>query len=404
MMYKITYNFTVSLTAFLLPVIGVFSPKVKQFISTRAQANTPSKTDVKYWIHCASLGEYEMAVSLINELLKTHSLDDILITFFSPSGYEHIKNKPYASRSMYLPLDTLKNVKAFYNNYNPAKALFIRYDFWYNFIQYGQKNNTQFYLINGRFQPDHFIFSRYGRPYLKLIQKFENLFTSDKTSCKLLEEYNKHTHFVGDTRYDRVANTLETAREFADIVKFKSHKKLLIVGSSWEKEEALTKKLLDTSPDNLCVIIAPHDIQRTDQIIKEFKLYSPKRYTNADFDEETSIVVLDTIGMLSELYRYADFSLIGGGFHGALHNIIEPAVWGSHISFGPNYHKFPEAYDAIDHGFGFALTNENQWIEMIHNLLKEDHKLQEIKKVSSDYVITQQKATEKIAGYILNQA
>jgi 3-deoxy-D-manno-octulosonic-acid transferase len=106
--------------------------------------------------------------------------------------------------------------------------------------------------------------------------------------------------------------------------------------------------------------------------------------------------------MLSELYRYADFSLIGGGFHGALHNIIEPAVWGSHISFGPNYHKFPEAYDAIDHGFGFALTNENQWIEMIHNLLKEDHKLQEIKKLSSDYVITQQKATQKIAGYILN--
>ena len=116
-------------------------------------------------------------------------------------------------------------------------------------------------------------------PRSPLIQKFENLFTSDKTSCKLLEEYNKQTHFVGDTRYDRVANNLETAREFADIVKFKSHKKLLIVGSSWEKEEALTKKLLDTSPNNLCVIIAPHDIQRTDQIIKEFKLYSPKRYT-----------------------------------------------------------------------------------------------------------------------------
>jgi len=337
-----------------------------------------------------------MAIPVLNELLKSHSLEDFVITFFSPSGYEQVKNGPHASRIMYLPLDTSKNVKQFYKNYNPQKALFIRYDFWYNFIQYGQKNDTKFYLINGRFQSEHFIFGLFGRPYLKLIRKFENLFTSDKISSELLKKINERTHFVGDTRYDRVAEISKTAKDYPNIKNFKGNRKLLIIGSSWEKEETLTKNLLDTEPENLAIIIAPHDIQRTEQILEVFKSYSPKRYTHADFDEKTSVLVLDTIGMLSESYRYADFSLIGGGFHGALHNIIEPAVWGNYISFGPQYQKFPEAQDAVEHGFGFSITDQNQWIEMIHDLLKNDQKLDKVKKLSRDFVINQKKATKKI--------
>mgnify|MGYP001244089215 CR=1 FL=1 len=400
-MYKILYNITISFIASVLPVVGLFSIKVKRFISARAKKNNPTKGDVTYWIHCASLGEYEMAIPLIHELLKPHSLNDILITFFSPSGYEQVKNGPYASRMTYLPIDTPKNVEEFYNNYNPNKAIFIRYDFWYNFIQYGQKNDTKFYLINGRFQSEHFIFGLFGRPYLKLIRKFENLFTSDKISSELLKKINERTHFFGDTRYDRVADISKTAKKYPDIHHFKGERKLLIVGSSWEKEEALTKKLLDTNP-GIAVIIAPHDIQRTEQILEVFKSHSPRRYTHADFDEKTSVIVLDTIGMLSSLYRYADFSLIGGGFHGALHNIIEPAVWGNHISFGSKIQKFPEAHDAIEYGFGFAITHEDLWIQRINDLIQNHQKLLEVKEKSKKFVANQQQATRKIAKHILH--
>lgn len=402
-MYKILYNISTSFIAFLLPFVGLFSPKVKQFISARAKINIPTKGDVIYWIHCASLGEYEMGLPLIHELLKSHSLNDVIITFFSPSGYEQVKNGPYASRVMYLPIDTPKNVNEFYTNYNPAKALFIRYDLWYNFIRFGMKKGTQFYLVNGRFQPNHFIFGLFGKSYLKLVGKFEHLFTSDKTSCELLKKINKNCVFVGDTRYDRVTDISKTAKEYPNIDRFKGVRKLLIVGSSWEKEEALTKKLLDTNPNNLAVIIAPHDIQRTDQILEIFKSYSPKRYTHSDFDEKTSVIVLDTIGMLSSLYRYADFSLIGGGFHGALHNIIEPAVWGSHISFGPEIQKFAEAHDAIEHGFGFAITHEDRWIQMINDLIQDTQKLLEVKGKSRKFVANQRQATRKITGYILTK-
>jgi 3-deoxy-D-manno-octulosonic-acid transferase len=402
-MFKILYNITISFIASLLPLAGIFSPKVKRFIAARAKTNIPTKGNVSFWIHCASLGEYEMAIPLIRELLKSHSLNDLLITFFSPSGYEQVKNGPYASRTMYLPLDAPKNVKEFYDNYNPAKGLFIRYDFWHNFIRYGMNKGTQFYLVNGRFQADHFIFKFFGKNYLKLIRDFEYLFTSDNTSYELLKKINKNSVFVGDTRYDRVADISKTAKEYPDIHHFKDERKLLIVGSSWKKEEALTKKLLETNPNRLAVIIAPHDIQRTNQILEVFKSYSPKCYTHSDFDEKTSVLVLDTIGMLSSLYRYADFSLIGGGFHGALHNIIEPAVWGNHISFGPKIQKFPEAHDAIEHDFGFAITHEDRWIQMINDLIQNQQKLIEVKEKSKKFVAHQQQATRKITGYILTK-
>ena len=402
MMFKIAYHITINFIAFSLPFFGVFSSKIKNFLIARSNSNSPTHGKVKFWIHCASLGEYEMAIPVLNELLKSHSLEDFVITFFSPSGYEQVKNGPHASRIMYLPLDTSKNVKQFYKNYNPQKALFIRYDFWYNFIQYGQKNDTKFYLINGRFQSEHFIFGLFGRPYLKLIRKFENLFTSDKISSELLKKINERTHFVGDTRYDRVAEILKTDKDYPEIKDFKANRKLLIIGSSWEREEALTKKLLDTVPENLAIIIAPHDIKRTDQILEVFKSYSPKRYTHGDFDNKTSVLVLDTIGMLSSLYRYADFSLIGGGFHGALHNVIEPAVWGNHISFGPKIQKFTEAHDAIEHGFGFAITHEDQWIQIINNLIQDAQKLHEVKQKSKKFVVNQQQATRKITKDILH--
>lgn len=396
MMFKIAYHITINFIAFSLPFFGIFSSKIKNFLIARSNSNSPTHGKVKFWIHCASLGEYEMAIPVLNELSKSHSLEDFVITFFSPSGYEQVKNGPYASRMMYLPLDTSKNVRQFYKNYNPQKALFIRYDFWFNFIHQGLKNGTKFFLINGRFQPHHFIFGLFGKSYLKLISKFKHLFTSDEISSDLLKKFNTQTHFVGDTRYDRVADILKTAKDYPEIKDFKANRKLLIVGSSWEREEALTKKLLETKPENLAIIIAPHDIKRTYQILEVFKSYSPKRYTHGDFDNKTSVLVLDTMGMLSELYRYSDFSLVGGGFHGALHNIIEPAVWGNYISFGPQYQKFPEAQDAIKHGFGFSITHENQWIKTVHSLLKYDQKLNKIKKLSSDFVTTQQKATKKI--------
>ena len=374
-MFRILYISTTYIGTILLPVAGLFIKKAKTFILERKNSQIVGVAQKKYWIHCASLGEYEMAIPIINELLKNNVLDDILITFFSPSGYMQAIKGPFSSSIMYLPLDNLAKVKQFYDDYAPQKAIFIRYDFWFNFIYEGQKRGLEFYLINGRFQNGHFILTKIGKPYLRLIKNFKKIYTSDEASVKILSTHTVEAEFSGDTRYDRVAEIVNSAQAYSDIADFVGPRKLLIVGSSWEEEEELIRHLLQHKLEKLAILIVPHDIKRSDKIVAQLKPYFPKKYTEGDFSSADDVLIINTIGMLSGLYRYADMALVGGGFSGALHNILEPAVWGCHLFFGPQTQKFPEAQDFIEGGFASPVASVKEWTSLVLDLLQSEETL-----------------------------
>jgi 3-deoxy-D-manno-octulosonic-acid transferase len=395
-LFRILYISTTYIATLLLPVAGLFVKKAKTFIQERKKSQKVAVAPKKYWIHCASLGEYEMAIPIINELLKSYSLDDILITFFSPSGYTQAIKGPLSGSIMYLPLDNLALVKQFYNNYTPQKAIFIRYDFWLNFIHEGQKRGIEFYLINGRFQGNHFVLTTLGKPYLKLIQNFKKVYTSDVASAEILNLHTIAAEFSGDTRYDRVAEIVNSAPEYLDIADFIGSRKLLIVGSSWEEEEELIHQLLQHKPQNLAIVIAPHDIKRSDKIVARLKSYSTKKYTEGDFSSLDDVLVINTIGMLSGVYRYADMALIGGGFSGALHNILEPAVWGCYLFFGPQTRKFPEAQDFLKEGLAYKIESAEKWTNRVLELLRSEETLTTKKSKAKAYCKSMMGSTSRI--------
>lgn len=395
-MFRLAYITAARLAKLFLPLAGQINEKVNFFVNQRKNAKGLSPKARKYWIHCASLGEYEMAIPLIENILLKHTKKEILITFFSPSGYTQAIKGAFSDLIMYIPLDDLALVKQFYNQYKPQIAIFIRYDLWYNFIFEGQKRDVKFYLINARFGAHHFIFKPFGKPYYNLLKNFRGVYTSDADSQRLLVSKGISAFLAGDTRYDRVSDIAKKANLNVPIANFVGGRKILLVGSSWQPEEDLIAQLLLCELKNLAIIIAPHDVKRSNGIVQQLKDYLPKKYTNGDFGNEDSILVLDTMGMLSSLYQYADFALVGGGFSGALHNILEPAVWGCRIFFGPKVEKFPEAQDFIDSGFA-SIINENElFINEIIRLLDDEKELNSIKLKTKAYTKSKIGATFRI--------
>jgi 3-deoxy-D-manno-octulosonic-acid transferase len=392
-LFRILYIYNNWILSLFVPFVSIFSSKIANFFRLRDRAIPVKQGHVTYWVHAASLGEYEMALPLIEKLLETHQKEDILITIFSPSGYSEAVKGDFADRIMYLPIDTYGRVKQFYKEYAPQKALFIRYDFWYNFIYEGQKQGTEFYLVNGRFQKNHFFFKWYGRPYLSLLNKFQGIYTSDRASETLLNKRRVGAEFLGDTRFDRVSDITKRAKPFADIKKFIGDRKVLIVGSSWEPEEDLVANLLAEKLQNLAIIIAPHDLKRSTSIATSLAPFSPQLYTNGSFSEKDQVLILDTIGMLSSMYQYADFALVGGGFSGALHNILEPAVWGCHLSYGPHTSKFPEAQEFVEAGFAEKVNSSADWTHKMNHLLRNSAELKIIHSKAKEYTQSQIGAT-----------
>ncbi len=396
-MFSFCYNTVWAIGLLILKGLSLFNKNISTFLSEREDAGAASLCQKKYWIHCASLGEFEMIVPLLDHLLTLHNADEILVTFFSPSGYKQIKKGKYKSLISYLPLDTPRKVKAFYKTYNPTYGIFVRYDLWYNFLKKGVENGTELMLINGRFKPNHFIFNFIGKPYAKLLRQFSQLFLSDKASYTTLKS-KQYTNcvFTGDTRYDRVYEIQRINRQYTDIKQFIDDRKVLLVGSSWQKEESLVLSLLKNKVSNLAIIIAPHNISRSDKISEQFTEFNPKLYADKSFNSSDNMLIINNIGMLSQLYKYADFALIGGGFYGKLHNILEPTISGTHISYGPNIGKYPEAEDFIINGFGYKIEDYNDWILQIKELCINHSRLDQIKKRSKAFATTQIGATKRI--------
>jgi 3-deoxy-D-manno-octulosonic-acid transferase len=362
------YNIVIQITGSLLNFIALFNSKIKLFVDGRKIVFTTLEQKIKssdktIWFHAASLGEYEQGLPVIEKIKEEYPLHKIVITFFSPSGYEVRKNNTVADATVYLPLDTKKNAKRFLDLVHPDMVFFIKYEFWLNYLNELNKLNTPTYLISGIFREKQMFFKWHGGFYRKALDTFAYFFVQNEGSKKLLQQLGKTNVAVsGDTRFDRVAAILEKDNTLDYISQFKNNTLTIVVGSSWPKDEALLLDFINTNTLNAKFIIAPHNIkgdqieQLKNSITKKTVLFSEKQDKNlADFD----VFIIDTVGILTKIYSYADISFVGGGFgNPGVHNLLEPATFGIPIVIGPNYSHFAEATALVNMGGCISVSDK----------------------------------------------
>ena len=359
--------------------------------------------------HCASLGEFEQAKPLIERIKTEYSNVTILLSFFSPSGYENKKNDPIADIITYLPADTPCQVKKFLKIVKPTAFFFIKYEFWYNLMQQLYLQKIPFFYVSAIFRPSQIFFKKSGKWFARQLQKSSFFFVQNEISKQLLFQIGiNNVEISGDTRFDRVNAIAEQPFELQTINSFKDNKKLLIAGSSWRVDERILIDVFEHFKDTYKLIIAPHHIEKKNiqEILTLFNRYKTILYSEIDDKtdiENFQIVIIDTIGLLSKLYRYAAIAYVGGGFETGLHNILEAAVFGVPVFFGPQYQKFNEAIELTSRGGAFSIHNSMEMIEKIQEFeIHEDH-YEHTCRISRQYIKENLGAVEKIVSTLAYQ-
>ena len=374
------YNQIVFIAGFLLKIVALFSPKMALFVKGRKdvfktleakiQAN-----DKSIWFHAASLGEYEQGLPVIEKIKEKYPSHKIIVTFFSPSGYEVRKNNTVANCTVYLPLDTQKNAKQFIELTNPELVFFIKYEYWPNYLNELKKRNIKTYLISGILRENQAFFKWYGGFYRKSLDAFDFFFVQNESSKQLLQSLGHQNVLVsGDTRFDRVSTILEKDNTLNFIAEFKDNKITVVVGSSWPKdEEIIAQYINEYSNENVKFIIAPHNIKAEQiaklkaLITKPTALFSEKE--NQSLSDQ-QVFIIDTIGILTKIYSYADIAYVGGGFgNPGIHNILEPATFGIPIVIGPNYSHFAEATALVKLEGCVSIANNKDLLETFDDLI-----------------------------------
>ncbi|RAJ87367.1 3-deoxy-D-manno-octulosonic-acid transferase [Chitinophaga dinghuensis] len=377
--------------------------KGRQDWITRLQAQHLTNTPV-VWVHAASLGEFEQGRPVLEAIRANYPGHKILLTFFSPSGYEVRKNYPGADYICYLPLDTKANARKFLDLTRPELAIFIKYEFWLHFLTELHTRKIPTLLVSGIFREKQIFFKGYGGLFRKLLAGFTHLFVQNKASLDLLQQIDmQNASISGDTRFDRVAALLEEHQQLPLIAQFAEGKPLLVAGSTWPEDEQILAEWYKTNQDSpLKLVIAPHEIHDT-HIQSILHLFPQAvRYSAVKEQwQEANVLIIDNIGMLTTLYRYASIAYVGGGFgKDGIHNILEPAVYGMPVLIGPVYDKYFEAVELVAAG-GAIVVNNAQELNAEVNLLLSDTTMWARKAaVSKDYVLSNKGATEKIMHYI----
>ena len=399
------YSFFIRLYALGISIVAPFNRKARLWKNGRKQWRKNLKQNIPVqqpiiWFHCASLGEFEQGRPIMEHIRKENPDIFLLLTFFSPSGYEIRKNTPVADHVCYLPLDTKNNACDFLNIARPQKAFFIKYEFWFHYLAALQKNTIPTWFISSAFRPNQYFFNWTGRwthPYLRKITHF---FVQNQRSKTLLESIGVTSVTVsGDTRFDRTAKLAENPAELPLIAQFKGKNRLLVGGSTWQPEEALLNALQKENIPDLKIIIAPHDISETHiQDIENRFTERCMRFsrTNTENINTADILLIDSIGILNKIYYYADIALIGGAFGAGLHNILEALTYGVPVFFGNKTKKFPEAQQAIAAGCGFQIDNATTFVNGVKTLLESPEKLQNCRQKSRNFIQTNAGATDII--------
>lgn len=356
------------------------------------------------WFHCASLGEFEQGRPIMEAFKLQHPDYLILLTFYSPSGYEVRKAFTGADAVLYLPLDTRPNVRRFVETVKPDIVFYVKYEFWFNFLSYLQSKKIPTILVSAVFRPDQHFFKGYGEWPRKILKGFTMIFVQDEDSKELLQFIGiENAEVSGDTRFDRVASVAAQPRAIEIVESFASNHKVLVAGSTWPADEEVIFKLIDQDAQALKYIIAPHEVTN-DHIGALLQLCGKKAVlfsaTNAIDVKKADILIIDSIGMLSQIYQYGTIAYIGGGFGAGIHNILEAAAFGLPVFFGPNFTKFNEAKALINLKGAFEITNAGELIEKVNHLLTDASALSKTSEISRNYVSDNQGAAQIIMNRI----
>ena len=402
------YNFCMIVYAALVRVASPFNKKAKLWCSgrkgmfERMRSAMPEGERI-VWIHVASLGDFEQGRPLVDYVKERYPDLKILLTFFSPSGYEVRKNYKNADYVFYIPADTKRNVRQFLDIANPEVVIFVKYEFWLNMLAELHKRNIRTYIASAIFRRNSIFFNPFGFWWRKALRCFDTLFVQDDYSKQLLEGIGVTNVVVaGDTRFDRVATIADGAERVAVVEEFKGNKRLFVAGSTWGADEDILLPLINENPD-IKFVIAPHEMDevRIERILHETK-GGAVRYTQlAEADlADKQVLVLDTMGLLSRVYGSAEWAYIGGGFGAGIHNTLEAAVYGLPVAFGTKYRKFKEACDLIELGVGRSVADECELKAWFDELKNDDDYLARLSALAKVYVGKHRGATEKIVKEI----
>lgn len=403
---KHLYNFFIKLYGFIIKVSALFNSKAGKWVRGRhaifeqlQDAIPPNRKII--WVHTASLGEFEQGRTLIEALRNRYTDYQILLTFFSPSGYEIRKDYDQVDFVFYLPLDTPKNARRFVSIVRPQFAIFVKYEFWYNYLHELHNFGSDIYYISSIFRKNQYFFKWYGKWFREQLKLITHFFVQTDTSADILNEIGIYNICIsGDTRFDRVYQLSQKAEKFPLVEKFKSENKLFIAGSTWGPDESIIYPYIEKNPE-IKFVIAPHDVNRADGIIKKLK---NKAIAFSNVTDETlsnyQVLVIDSIGKLAHLYQYADICYIGGGFGSAIHNIQEPVTFGKPVMFGPKFEKFKEAVDLIERGGAFNVNNTEDLNQTAKKLLGNHKALMDASQTCKDYIDEMRGATQAVMNFL----
>ena len=403
------YSFFVQLTWYFLHIIAKFNPKIERFVSGRKKTfvkleNQLSGSDRVIWMHVASLGEYEQGLPVLERLKSDHPGYKIVLTFFSPSGFEVKKDKTPADLVVYLPLDTQKNARLFLDKIHPKMAIFIKYEVWPNFLFELKKRKTPTLLVSGIFSKRQVYFKWYGHFMKSALRNFSHFFVQEENSKNLLKSIGFTNATVsGDTRFDRVNQILsgQNSLEFMD--DFKRGSTCVVAGSTWPEDETVLIDFINQPNENLKFVIAPHNIKSAhigelrSSITKKTLLFSEiEKHIISDFE----VLIVDTVGLLTKIYSYANVAYVGGGFATGLHNTLEPAVYGIPVIIGPHYKGFNEAEQMVNRKGVLVIKDKAEFNQVMTQILEDPQFSETTGKNNSIYIEENIGATETVMQHI----
>ena len=406
------YNLLLLFASQIVKLLALFNPKIKLFVDGRkivfeTLESKISASDKTIWFHAASLGEFEQGLPVMEKIKKEFPNHKIVVTFFSPSGYEVRKNNSIADACVYLPLDTKSNAQKFLKLVHPDLVFFIKYEYWPNYLNELKKLNINTYLISGIFRENQAFFKWYGGFYRNALKTFDYFFVQNENSKKLLQSHGfNNVKISGDTRFDRVVSILERDNSLDFMDHFKNNTITIVIGSSWPKDESLLVNFINQTNEKIKFIIAPHNIKGNqiqelqNSITKKTVLFSEKENTDlSNYD----VLIVDTIGILTKIYSYADIAYVGGGFgNPGVHNILEPATFGIPIVVGPNYNHFAEATALVHQEGCISINTQTELNETLNNLISNEDIRHEKGHICETFVQMNKGATSRILNHILN--
>ncbi len=407
----IIYNFIIQIIQIILHFLKYFNSNIKKFIQERKDVFKDLKFNIsnnqKYiWIHVASLGEYEQGFPVFNKIKSLYNDHKIVISFFSSSGYNVRKLNPISDLTVYLPIDTAKNANKFLDLLKPKMVFFVKYEFWPNFLKSLKNRNIPTYLIAGIIRENHWFFNFYGLWMKKYLKAFHHFFVQNESSKNILikQKFTNCT-VMGDSRYDRVIDLPKQNNEIKYLNNFKGNKKCFVAGSTWEKDESLIIKFINSYEKNdVCFIIAPHQIN-LNRINELKQLITKNTILMSELDKSNAInpevIIIDSIGLLTKVYSYADIAYVGGGMgNTGLHNTLEPAVFKIPVIIGNNFEKFPEVKELIDLKGIISVNNIKSFTDELNALLNSKEKRDQIGNINYEYINANLGAYKKVINYL----